>query len=101
MPNATDFAYIRHFHCVIWLIPMIDCEDTETSKNNRSLVWNTRRNNYGWRKYLGVAVGKENGFGFPTAHHETAVGSSRNLSMPCVLCAVFAGGDAGVFAEGS
>lgn len=38
---------------------MIDCEDTETSKNNRSLVWNTRRNNYGWRKYLGGAVGKE------------------------------------------
>ena len=47
------------------------------------------------------AAGKENGFGFPTAHHGTAVGSSRNLSMPRVLCAVFAGGDAGIFAEGS
>lgn len=78
---------------------MIDCEDTETSKNNRSLVWNTRRNNYGRRKYLGGAVGKENGFGFPSAHHETAVGSSRNFSMPRVLCAVFTRRDTCIFAE--
>ena len=40
------------------LYPMIDCEDTETSKNNRSLVWNTRRNHYGWRKYLAGLSGE-------------------------------------------
>ena len=80
---------------------MIDCEDTETSKNNRSLVWNTRRNNYGWRKYLGGAVSKENDFQITSAHHETAVGSSRNFSMPRVLCAVFTRRDTCIFAEGS
>ena len=34
------------------LYPMIDCEDTETSRDNHSPVWNTRRNHYGWKKYL-------------------------------------------------
>lgn len=34
------------------LYPMLDCEDTETSKNNHAFVWNTKRNHYGWKKYL-------------------------------------------------
>lgn len=34
------------------LYPMIDCEDTESSKNNHAHIWNTRRNHYGWKKYL-------------------------------------------------
>ena len=46
-------------------------------------------------------VGKENGFGFLSTQRETMVGSIKDFSMPGVLCAVFAGGDAGVFAEGS
>lgn len=40
------------------LYPMIDCDDTETSRNNRSLVWNTRRNHYGWKKYLAGLSGE-------------------------------------------
>ena len=34
------------------LYPMIDCEDTETSRDNHGHVWNTRRNHWGWRRYL-------------------------------------------------
>lgn len=34
------------------LYPMLDCEDTETSRDNHAPVWNTRRNHYGWRQYL-------------------------------------------------
>lgn len=34
------------------LYPMIDNEDTETSRDNHAPVWNTRRNHYGWRRYL-------------------------------------------------
>ena len=34
------------------LYPMIDNHDTESSKDNHSKVWNTRRNHFGWRMYL-------------------------------------------------
>ena len=34
------------------LYPMLDNEDTETSRDNHSPVWNTRRNRYGWSRYL-------------------------------------------------
>ena len=34
------------------LYPMIDNEDTETSRDNHAPVWNTRRNHHGWSKYL-------------------------------------------------
>jgi len=35
------------------LYPMIDDRDTESSKNNHSLVWNTRKNHKAWKAYLG------------------------------------------------
>ncbi len=35
------------------LYPMLDCFDTVSSENNNSPVWNTKRNHYGWAKYLG------------------------------------------------
>lgn len=34
------------------LYPMLDCEETETSRDNHAPVWNTKRNRYGWKKYL-------------------------------------------------
>ena len=34
------------------LYPMLDNEDTETSRDNHAPVWNTRRNHYGWARYL-------------------------------------------------
>ena len=34
------------------LYPMIDCEDTASSKDNHGHVWNTKKNHRGWEKYL-------------------------------------------------
>lgn len=42
------------------LYPMIDCDDTESSRDNHGRVWNTKRNHWGWKKYLGELYGKEN-----------------------------------------
>lgn len=39
------------------LYPMLDCEDTESSSDNHGRVWNTRRNHWGWRNYLGDLYG--------------------------------------------
>ena len=35
------------------LYPMLDCKDTESSKDNHSFVWNTRKNHKAWKLYLG------------------------------------------------
>ena len=34
------------------LYPMLDDRETESSKNNRGLTWNTRRNRAAWKLYL-------------------------------------------------
>ena len=34
------------------LYPMLDCEDTESSKDNHGIVWNTRKNHAAWKVYL-------------------------------------------------
>lgn len=34
------------------LYPMIDCNDTESSKDNHGYVWNTKRNKDAWKLYL-------------------------------------------------
>jgi len=41
------------------LYPMIDCEDTESSRDNHGKVWNTRRNHRGWKRYLGSLYGTD------------------------------------------
>lgn len=41
------------------LYPMLDDRDTESSKNNHALVWNTRRNYHAWRIYLRRFAHKE------------------------------------------
>lgn len=41
------------------LYPMIDCDDTETSKDNHGYIWNTKRNHKGWKKYLGDLYGSK------------------------------------------
>lgn len=41
------------------LYPMIDDRDTESSKDNHNKVWNTRRNHYGWKTYLGNLYGTD------------------------------------------
>lgn len=34
------------------LYPMIDCFDTDSSRDNHEKIWNTRRNHLGWKLYL-------------------------------------------------
>ena len=34
------------------LYPMLDSNDTPSSRDNHGKVWNTRRNHWGWRHYL-------------------------------------------------
>lgn len=34
------------------LYPMLDCEDTNSSRDNHAKIWNTRRNHMAWRLYL-------------------------------------------------
>ncbi len=41
------------------LYPMLDCEDTPSSVDNHGKVWNTKRNHWGWRHYLGEAYGSK------------------------------------------
>lgn len=36
------------------LYPMLDNQDTESSKNNHAPVWNTKRNHQAWKLYLGT-----------------------------------------------
>ena len=41
------------------LYPMLDDRDTPSSRDNRAPVWNTRRNHWGWKKYLGALWRKD------------------------------------------
>ncbi len=34
------------------LYPMLDCEDTDSSRDNHAHGWNTEKNHWGWRWYL-------------------------------------------------
>lgn len=41
------------------LYPMLDCRDTESSRDNHGRGWNTRRNHKGWQLYLGGLYGTD------------------------------------------
>ena len=38
--------------CQFPLYPMLDCEDTDSSRDNHGRLWNTRRNHAAWKMYL-------------------------------------------------
>ncbi len=40
------------------LYPMIDDRDTESSRNNRGISWNTKRNHAAWKLYLSKVIGE-------------------------------------------
>ena len=42
------------------LYPMLDCEDTDSSRDNHAHGWNTKRNHWGWRWYLRGLYGTDN-----------------------------------------
>ena len=41
------------------LYPMLDDRDTDSSRDNHAPIWNTKRNHWGWKKYLGGLCGKD------------------------------------------
>ena len=41
------------------LYPMLDCEDTDSSRDNHAHGWNTRKNHMGWSLYLGDLYGTD------------------------------------------
>ena len=39
---------------------MLDCDDTESSRNNNNpLFWNTKKNHEAWKQYLGELWGTD------------------------------------------
>lgn len=53
------------------LYPMIDDRDTDSSRDNHNKVWNTRRNHYGWKTYLGDLYGTDNIPAYAAAARQT------------------------------
>lgn len=54
---AALCLYVRDRKCAqiafqMPLYPMLDCQDTPSSRNNYERIWNTRRNHLAWRLYL-------------------------------------------------
>ena len=41
------------------IYPMLDCFDTDSSRDNKSLFWNTKKNHEAWKLYLGDLWGRE------------------------------------------
>lgn len=40
------------------LYPMLDCRDTDSSRDNRGISWNTKRNHAAWKLYLRAVEGE-------------------------------------------
>lgn len=53
------------------LYPMIVDRDTDSSRDNRSKVWNTKRNHYGWKTYLGEMNGTDDVPAYAAAARQT------------------------------
>ena len=47
------------------LYPMIDDRDTDSSRDNHGISWNTRRNHAAWKLYLGNAAGDPSPYAAP------------------------------------
>lgn len=53
------------------LYPMLDCQDTDSSRDNHGRVWNTKKNHRGWARYLGSLYQTENVPKYASAARET------------------------------
>ena len=53
------------------LYPMLDSKDTASSADNHGRVWNTKRNHWGWRHYLGDDYGSGTESKYASAARET------------------------------
>ncbi|MBP5729414.1 MAG: alpha/beta hydrolase fold domain-containing protein, partial [Clostridia bacterium] len=50
---------------------MLDCNDTESSRHSHSHDWGTRRNHWGWHKYLGELYGTDHVPSYASPARET------------------------------
>ena len=50
---------------------MLDCEDTPSSRDNHGHGWDTRRNHWGWRHYLGALYRRDDVPPYASASRET------------------------------
>ena len=57
--------------CQLPLYPMLDCEDTPSSRDNHGWGWDTKRNHWGWRHYLGALYGTDGVSKYASAARET------------------------------
>lgn len=53
------------------LYPMLDCEDTPSSRDNHGKGWDTRKNHRGWQRYLGNLYGTDHIPKYASAARET------------------------------
>ena len=53
------------------LYPMLDCEDTDSSKDNHGIVWNTKRNHSAWKVYLRKVYGTNNVLPYASPSRQT------------------------------
>ena len=51
------------------LYPMLDCEDTPSSRDNHGRNWNTKRNHRAWKLYLGDLYGRSGVPGYASPAH--------------------------------
>ncbi len=61
---------IRDIVLQLPLYPMLDYRDTDSSRDNHGRVWNTRRNHWGWKKYLGELYEKDDITPYASPAHE-------------------------------
>ena len=54
------------------LYPMIDDRDTDSSRNNHGISWNTRRNHAAWKRYLRGAEGEIPPYAAPARQQDFA-----------------------------
>lgn len=52
------------------LYPMLDDRDTESSRDNRGITWNTRRNHAAWKLYLSQVEGEPPAYAAPARQED-------------------------------
>ena len=76
---GTEAGSMRMRVLQLPLYPMLDCEDTESSADNHGRVWNTRRNHWGWKHYLGEMHGNTHAFDMLLPWQEQSKAAKRRL----------------------
>lgn len=52
------------------LYPMLDDRDTESSRDNHGISWNTKRNHAAWKRYLSQVTGQPSAYAVPARQRD-------------------------------